>query len=155
MHRDTVARYSETHCRAIHPPPPPPHNARICTQFLEAVPVLPWPAYSPNMSPIEHVWNTLRQRVPVPTNIQQLCTVGQHLHRPRSTLFINYVKVMCRAAWGKLRSHQILTSSYTHPYFFLSIFPKVSVTNKYSQSCEIHRLGPNEFNWLIFIIQSK
>uniref|UniRef100_A0AAZ3Q7R2 Tc1-like transposase DDE domain-containing protein n=1 Tax=Oncorhynchus tshawytscha TaxID=74940 RepID=A0AAZ3Q7R2_ONCTS len=38
-----------------------PHVARICTQFLEAenVPVPPWPAYSPDMSPIEHVWDAL------------------------------------------------------------------------------------------------
>ncbi len=57
-----------------------PHVARICTQFLEAenIPVLAWPAYSPDMSPIEHVWDALdqriRQRVPVPANIQQLHT---------------------------------------------------------------------------------
>ncbi len=57
-----------------------PHVARICTQFLEAeyIPVLTWPAYSPDMSPIEHVWDALdrciRQRVPVPANIQQLHT---------------------------------------------------------------------------------
>ncbi|KAL0179256.1 hypothetical protein M9458_024698, partial [Cirrhinus mrigala] len=46
-----------------------PHVARICTQFLEAenIPVLAWPAYSPDMSPIEH-------HVPVPANIQQLRT---------------------------------------------------------------------------------
>ncbi len=50
------------------------------TQFLKAenIPVLAWPAYSPNMSPIEHVWDALdrriRQRVPVPVNIQQLRT---------------------------------------------------------------------------------
>uniref|UniRef100_A0A8C8DES0 Transposable element Tcb2 transposase n=1 Tax=Oryzias sinensis TaxID=183150 RepID=A0A8C8DES0_9TELE len=56
-----------------------PHVARICTQFLEAenIPVLAWPAYSPDMSPIEHVWDALdqriRQRVPVPANIQQVC----------------------------------------------------------------------------------
>ena len=45
--------------------------ATICTQFLEDehFPGLPWPAYSPDMSPIEHVWDAL---VPVPTNIQQL-----------------------------------------------------------------------------------
>ena len=38
-----------------------PHVARICTQFLEAenVPVLPWLAYSPDMSLIEHVWDAL------------------------------------------------------------------------------------------------
>uniref|UniRef100_A0A8C1Y2A5 Tc1-like transposase DDE domain-containing protein n=1 Tax=Cyprinus carpio TaxID=7962 RepID=A0A8C1Y2A5_CYPCA len=37
---------------------------RICTQFLEAenIPVLAWPAYSPNMSPIEHVWDALDRR---------------------------------------------------------------------------------------------
>ncbi len=57
-----------------------PHVARICTQFLEAenIPVLAWPAYSPDMSPIEHVWDALdqriRQRVPVPANIQHLHT---------------------------------------------------------------------------------
>ena len=42
-----------------------PHVARISTQFLEAekVPVLPWPAFSAYMSPIEHVWDALDQRV--------------------------------------------------------------------------------------------
>ncbi len=56
------------------------HVARICTQFLEAenIPVLAWPAYSPDMSPIEHVWDALdrriRQRARVPANIQQLHT---------------------------------------------------------------------------------
>ncbi len=57
-----------------------PHVAWICTQFLEAenIPVLAWPAYSPDMSPIEHVWDALdrriRRHVPVPANIQQLHT---------------------------------------------------------------------------------
>ncbi len=56
------------------------HVARICTQFLEAenIPVLAQPACSPDMSPIEHVWDALdqrvRQRVPIPANIQQLHT---------------------------------------------------------------------------------
>ncbi len=57
-----------------------PRVARICTQFLEAenIPVLAWPTYSPDMSPIEHVWDALdrriRQHVHVPANIQQLRT---------------------------------------------------------------------------------
>lgn len=55
-----------------------PHVARICMQFLEAehIPVLDWPAYSPDMSPIEHLWDVLdrrvRDRVPVPDNVRQL-----------------------------------------------------------------------------------
>ena len=38
-----------------------PHVTWICTQFLEAenVSVIPWPAYSPDMSLIEHVWDAL------------------------------------------------------------------------------------------------
>ena len=54
-----------------------PLVTRISTQFLEAenIPFLPWPAYPPDMSPIEHVWDALdRQCVPVPANIQQLHT---------------------------------------------------------------------------------
>uniref|UniRef100_A0A673H4K9 Tc1-like transposase DDE domain-containing protein n=1 Tax=Sinocyclocheilus rhinocerous TaxID=307959 RepID=A0A673H4K9_9TELE len=33
----------------------------ICTQFLEAenIPVLAWPAYTPDMSPIEHMLHML------------------------------------------------------------------------------------------------
>jgi transposase len=69
-----------------------PHVARICTQFLDAeiVPVLPWPAYSPDMSLIEHIWDALdrrvRLRVPVPDNIKQ--TLQYQL----------YAKEMCRTA---------------------------------------------------------
>ena len=72
-----------------------PHVARICTQFLEAesIPVFPWPANSPDMSPIEHVRDALdrrvRQRVPVPTNIQPLRTAIEeewdNIPRPQST----------------------------------------------------------------------
>jgi hypothetical protein len=52
-----------------------PHVVRNCTQFLE---VIPLPAYSPDMSHIEHIWDALDRRVqqcvPVPDNNQQLHT---------------------------------------------------------------------------------
>ncbi len=103
MHRDTVTRswgpllcHSSTTitscCSMIMHGP---MLQVICTQFLEAdnIPVLAWPAYSPDMSPIEHVWDALdrriRQRVPVPANIQQLCTAIEEewltFLRPQST----------------------------------------------------------------------
>ncbi len=71
-----------------------PHVARICTQFLKAenIPVLAWPTYSPDMSPIEHVWDALdrriRQRVPVPANIQQLRTAieKEWTNMPQATI---------------------------------------------------------------------
>ena len=42
-----------------------PHVARIHRQFLNRnnVNVLPWPAVSPDMNPIEHIWDYLGRKV--------------------------------------------------------------------------------------------
>ncbi len=100
-----------------------PYVARICTQFLEAenIPVLAWPAYSPDMSPIEHVWDALnrriRQRVLVPANIQQLRTSIEEewFHRSQLTTCWSLCWPMCCTAWGKWWSLQILTGFRTSP----------------------------------------
>ena len=57
-----------------------PHRARIAQDYLqqEAIELLPWPAMSPDMNPIEHVWDYLGQKVNARTpkcqNIQELRT---------------------------------------------------------------------------------
>ncbi|KAL0170303.1 hypothetical protein M9458_034899, partial [Cirrhinus mrigala] len=76
-----------------------PHVARICTQFLEAENI---PAYSRDMSPI---WDALdchiRQRVPVPANIQPLCTAIEEewTNIPQATInnLINSMRSRCVA----------------------------------------------------------
>ncbi len=103
--------------------------SRICTQFLEAenIPVLAWPAYSLDMSPIEHVWDALdrhiRQRVPVPANILQLHIAIEeewtNIPQPQSTTWstlwegdvLHYVR--------KWRSHQILTGFWKNGTMYI------------------------------------
>ena len=51
-----------------------PHVARICRQFLNRnnVNVLPWPAASPDMKPIEHIWDYLGRKVRARGNVHNL-----------------------------------------------------------------------------------
>ncbi|UYV71413.1 hypothetical protein LAZ67_8003051 [Cordylochernes scorpioides] len=40
-----------------------PHTARISQQALQDVQMLPWPPYSPDLSPIEHAWDIIGRRL--------------------------------------------------------------------------------------------
>jgi transposase len=55
-----------------------PHRSRAVTTYLqsEAVTSVPWPAMSPNLNPIEYIWDMLGRRIqarePHVQNIRQL-----------------------------------------------------------------------------------
>ncbi|GFX37624.1 transposable element Tcb2 transposase [Trichonephila clavipes] len=51
------------------------HRTLAVEELLESEDItrMDWPAYSPDLNPIEHVWNTLRRRI------------AAHLHHPENT----------------------------------------------------------------------
>jgi hypothetical protein len=134
--------------------------------FLEAdnVPVLPWHAYSPDMSPIEHVWYALDQRVwhrvPVPVNIQQLHTATEDEwdNIPQATInsLINSMQRRCVAlheTHGGHTRYWLVFWSTPLTFFKRYMWPRDAYL--YSHLCKIHRLGPDDlfFNWLISLYE--
>ena len=94
----------------------PAHRARRTTQFLQAnqINVLDWPALSPDMSPIEHVWDDLGRRiyarVPPPQTILQLqqALIAEWNNLPQQRI-ANKVLSMRRRCTALIQAH----GSYT------------------------------------------
>ncbi|GFU85274.1 DDE_3 domain-containing protein [Trichonephila clavipes] len=40
------------------------HTARVAQDFLRHFQTLPWPAHSPDLSPVEHVWDQVKRKMP-------------------------------------------------------------------------------------------
>lgn len=49
-----------------------PHTARMSQDCLRHITTLPWPARSPDLSPIEHIWDHLGRQVGQPTSLVEL-----------------------------------------------------------------------------------
>ncbi|UYV65492.1 hypothetical protein LAZ67_3004512 [Cordylochernes scorpioides] len=56
-----------------------PHTARISQQALQDVQMLPWPPYSPDLSPIEHVWDIIGRRLHALPQPRQKTNCGKWL----------------------------------------------------------------------------
>ncbi|UYV79193.1 hypothetical protein LAZ67_17001455 [Cordylochernes scorpioides] len=57
-----------------------PHTASISQQALQDVQMHPWPPYSPDLSPIEHVWDIIGRRLhalPQPRSEDELWQMGE------------------------------------------------------------------------------
>ncbi|GFX08038.1 transposable element Tcb2 transposase [Trichonephila clavipes] len=84
-----------------------PHTARVAQDFLCHLQTLPWPARSPDLSPVEHVWDQLKWQMPSCHSVRDLDLTGQDLwaHLPQDNIrcLINSMPdhvVACIAAGG-------------------------------------------------------
>ena len=79
-----------------------PHVARICRHFLNRkeknVYILPWPAVSPDINPIEHIWDYLGRKVKARGNVHNLRdlenTLFQEWNNIPNVVFRCYVRSM-------------------------------------------------------------
>jgi len=94
-----------------------PHRARIVADFIqqEAIETFPWPAMSPDMNPIKHLWDIigrkLNERVPACQNLAELraAIVNEWDRLPRDT-YRHLVQGMRRRVMELVRKR----GGYTH-----------------------------------------
>ncbi|GFY36521.1 transposable element Tc1 transposase [Trichonephila clavipes] len=83
------------------------HTARVAQDFLHRFQTLPWPASSPDLSPVEHVWDQLKRQMPSCQSVHDLELAVQdlwvHLLQDNIRCLINSMPdrvVACIAAGG-------------------------------------------------------
>ncbi|GFW95474.1 transposable element Tcb2 transposase [Trichonephila clavipes] len=65
-----------------------PHTARVAQDLLRHFQILPWPARSPDLSPVEHVWDQLKRQMPSCHSVHDLELAVQDLwtHLPQDNI---------------------------------------------------------------------
>ena len=78
--------------------------ARICRQFLNRnnVNVLPWPAVSQDMNPIEHIWDYLGRKVRARGNVHDLRDLENALIQEWNNIPNVVVRRYVRSMQGRL-----------------------------------------------------
>ncbi|GFV98690.1 DDE_3 domain-containing protein [Trichonephila clavipes] len=65
-----------------------PHTARVAQDFLRHFQTLPWPARSPDLSPLEHEWDQLKRQMPSCHSVHDLVLAVKDLwaHLPQDNI---------------------------------------------------------------------
>ena len=93
-----------------------PHNARLTMDFLNTngVNVMDFPARSPDLNPIEHVWDELGRRL----NKRQrrpgsVCELAQALREEWNNIPIRQIRTLCQSMRSRLTACENANGGYT------------------------------------------
>jgi transposase len=81
-----------------------PHRSRVVTDYLrdQSITTLPWPVRSPDLTPIEYIWDIIGRRVKERTPpVQTLNDLEQTLHQEWQRL----TQIHIRRLVGSMRRH--------------------------------------------------
>ncbi|GFW88465.1 transposable element Tcb1 transposase [Trichonephila clavipes] len=98
-----------------------PHTAKVSQDCLRTVTTLPWPAGSPDLSPIEPIWYHLGRRVGHPTNLNELEARLQQIWNEMSqdiiqNLYSSMPDLMASCIRARGGSKSIIKSSVLLPF---------------------------------------
>ena len=73
-----------------------PHTARVTMNFLDGhnIPLLPWPAQSPDMNPIEHVWDYIGRQVYADSTITTRDGLRRAVHQAWDNMPVDYLQTL-------------------------------------------------------------
>ena len=98
-----------------------PHRSRAVTSYLQnnAVESMPWPAMSPNMNPLEHIWDIIGRRIQaMDPPVQNLRELEAALHQQWQQLTRAQIRRLTAGMRRRMEAVIRTRGGYTRYYTF-------------------------------------
>ncbi|GFW17964.1 DDE_3 domain-containing protein [Trichonephila clavipes] len=111
-----------------------PHTARVVQDFLRHFQTLPWPARSPDLSPVEHVWDKLKRQMPSCHSVHDLELSVQDLwaHLPQD----NIRSTQCRTVWRHVLQLEVVQRAIEVAQYLCRCTPCIGLIVLFLRSSE-------------------
>src|SRR5271154_2154022 len=94
---------------------PPPHRAQVVNCFKQEAGIrsIPWPARSPDLNPIEHVWDYLKRRLNAGPFIPNLANLTIRIREEWANMPQNFVQNLINSMNRRIQAVILANGGYT------------------------------------------